>query len=353
MRRRTCLAAVLVLVGSLTGALALVLAAALPFPARAVIIDSGDGSGNVEAPPDFPWWDHVDQRLGGTTIIHLGDGWVLTAKHVGMGVLLFGDERYAPDPETLVAFGEPDSPADLIVFRLAEGKPWPDLPPMELAETTPAPGEEVLMIGNGRDRGARFEPAWQGEAAVTGWRWGDASTKRWGTNRVASPSRVVDHGDTSTLAFATRFDSFYSGDSTPHEAQAALGDSGGAVFARRDPGDPDSDWVLAGVIFTVNHPNGGPLETALYGDFTHAVDLAAHRDELIAVVRPACANGRDDDGDGRTDHPEDPDCASPSDDTEATPPAPHPETEPFWLQGVLIVAFAAGVIVVAARRRSR
>lgn len=323
--------------------------------AHAVIIDSGDGSGNIDPPPDFPWWNHVDQRLGGTSIIYLGNGWVLTARHVGMGSLLYGGTRYEPDPDTAVSFGDPDSPTDVIVFRLAEGKPWPGLRLMELAEATPVPGEEVLMIGNGRNRGERLRNESETAKPPLGWGWAGGSTKRWGTNRVAGPHRVVDHGDTSTFAFSTRFDSLFMAGATPHEAQAAVGDSGGAVFKRRDPDDPESEWVLAGVIFTVSHPNGGPLEAALYGDYTYAADLSIHRDELIEAVRPQCANERDDDGDDLIDHPADFGCESAYDDGEADGTSEPAPPDPFWLQGIVIAAAAAALIyaVTRASRRRR
>jgi len=317
--------------------------------AHAVIIDSGDGAGNIDPPPDFPWWHHVDQRLGGTSIIYLGNGWVLTARHVGMGSLLYGGTRYEPDPDTAVTFGDPDSPTDLIAFRLARGKPWPALRLMEFAATTPVPGEEVLMIGNGRNRGRRLRDERQGANSPLGWGWSAGSKKRWGTNRVAAPYQVIDHGDTSTLAFSTRFDSLFMAGATPHEAQAATGDSGGAVFKRRDANDPDSEWVLAGVIFTVNHPNGGPLETALYGDYTHAADLSVLRDELIEAVRPQCANERDDDGDGLTDHPTGADCESAHDDEEADGSSQPAAPDPFWLQGVTIAAASAALIYAVTR----
>ncbi len=280
-------------------------------PARAVIVDSGDGAGNIDPPDDLPWWDHVNERLGGTTIIYLGHGWVLTARHVGMGSLLIGGKRFEPDPETLIEFGEPGRPADLIAFRLKADRVWPDLPLLPISEVTPARGEEVLMVGNGRNRGKRLRARREGETRATGWSWGPGSKKRWGTNSVDLVDQVIEHSDTSTPSFATRFESIFMGDTTMHEAQAASGDSGGAVFKRVDPDDPESEWVLAGVMFTVRHPYGGPDKAALYGDFTYIVDVARYRDELIAAVRPVCANERDDDGDGLIDHPDDPDCVSP------------------------------------------
>ena len=52
--------------------------------ASAVIIDSSDGTGNTAAPSPDPGWSYVGTR-GGLTAVYLGDGWVLTANHVGAG----------------------------------------------------------------------------------------------------------------------------------------------------------------------------------------------------------------------------------------------------------------------------
>ncbi|MCZ6463130.1 MAG: hypothetical protein O7A09_02245, partial [Proteobacteria bacterium] len=58
------------------------LAAAAP-PASAVLIDSGDGTGNTSAPPDDPGWDHVGRTDTNLTAVYAGNGWVITAAHVG------------------------------------------------------------------------------------------------------------------------------------------------------------------------------------------------------------------------------------------------------------------------------
>ena len=74
-------------------ALVLALGSCLTWPARAVIIDSGDGTGNTSAPADDPGWAHVGNR-GGLTAIYLGNGWVLTANHVGIGDVTFDGILY-------------------------------------------------------------------------------------------------------------------------------------------------------------------------------------------------------------------------------------------------------------------
>ena len=46
----------------------------------------GDGTGNVTAPPDDPGWDHLGTK-GGTTVVYVGNRWVLTAHHVGAWII--------------------------------------------------------------------------------------------------------------------------------------------------------------------------------------------------------------------------------------------------------------------------
>lgn len=47
-----------------------------------------------------------------------------------------------------------------------------------------------------------------------------------------------------------------------------------------------------------------------------------------STLHTQCNNGRDDDGNGKTDHPQDPGCSSLTDDSEYTAPPPPPGPEP-------------------------
>jgi hypothetical protein len=59
-----------------------------------------------------------------------------------------------------------------------------------------------------------------------------------------------------------------------------------------------------------------PLYTALYGNLTWSADLSNYRSQIFDLTRPQCANEKDDDGDGLTDWPADPGCASELDNSE-------------------------------------
>jgi hypothetical protein len=270
--------------------------ALLVLGASAVIIDGVDGTANTSAPPDDPGWDHVGTR-GNLTAIYLGDGWVLTANHVGISDIVLGGVAHPPvlQSQSQVEHG------DLQLFRLVTE---PGLPPLPLTSSSPSFDSDLVMIGHGRDRGPAT--SWGG---LSGYAWDTTFSMRWGTNRVSSrvPFDVVTDGAGGlTRTFAADFG---SGLPTLHEAMGAVGDSGGAVFV-----DTGVSWELAGVIYAKDSEPGQPAETALYTNDTWIVDLSYYRPQILAIsAERACSDGTDDDGDGLIDWPADPGCGSASD----------------------------------------
>jgi len=71
-------------------------------------------------------------------------------------------------------------------------------------------------------------------------------------------------------------------DATEHEAQVAVGDSGGAVFTKSRDG-----WELAGILFAANTYSEQPPETALFGNVSLAADLSHYRDQILEITRGA------------------------------------------------------------------
>ena len=235
----------------------------------ALVIDSDAGDTSARAPAEVPGWANVGLRAG-LTAIYLGNGWVITARHVGAGDVLLGGVSYRALPESTVQLGGSKGPPlpDLIVFRI---EPRPKLPSLRIRSTPPSVGEPAVLIGAGRDRGARTR--WNGQS---GWLWGPHSLLRWGTNRVSAVGVDAGTGEIVTRAFAMRFDP----GGTRHEAQAAIGDSGGAVFIPRK-----GRFELAGVLIAVASYPTQPPETALYGNLTFAADLSIYQPKLAALLR--------------------------------------------------------------------
>lgn len=249
-------------VASLLGA---VLAATTP--ARALVVqDEGDAAARAPLAPGTV--DHVGQ-ISGTTGVYLGDGWVLTARHVGAGELRLESGRHPAVPGSWVAIDgdSPDAnPPDLGLFRV---DPPPALPRLEIARRAPRPGDPLLLVGCGLGRGAAFE--WEDRI---GWRWTGPSVCRWGRNQIASVDLDAPTPGTSTRVFAT----FFS-EREPQEAQAAHGDSGGAAFAARR-----GTWVLAGILIAVKTFPNQPAGTSMTGNSTHVADLHHYRSAILAVI---------------------------------------------------------------------
>ena len=63
------------------GVAALVTALWIPFPAGAVIVAGGDGTGNASAPSPDPGFSRL-AIVAGLSGVYLGKGWILTAGHV-------------------------------------------------------------------------------------------------------------------------------------------------------------------------------------------------------------------------------------------------------------------------------
>jgi hypothetical protein len=182
--------------------------------------------------------------------------------------------------------------ADLKIWGIY---PHPPLPDLEIRSLPTQPTGDVIMIGNGRDRGAATDtddpavwvpPPNPPNPPKTGFRWLGPKTLRWGTNRVAGHDTVPGQYNVVTESWYTFFDE--SGPSyTTDEAQGAEGDSGGAVFAKQG-----GNWELAGIMHGINLWPGDPevpgsgqqLNSALYGNATVFADLSFYRDDIMDLT---------------------------------------------------------------------
>jgi hypothetical protein len=297
--------------------------------AQAVIIETGDGNGNVTAPPDDPGWANLGTRSN-LTVVYLGRRWMLTANHVGAGDVVLEGQTYSPVPGSAIQFENPDtSQADLMVFKIFGD---PGLPPLDIPSFPPMVGDLLIAIGNGRNRGSATT-----FMELGGYDWGGGNSMRWGTNIVSEIDVLVD----TTYSFAATFTDPLDPSATTDEAAGANGDSGGGAFIK-----VGGDWYLAGTIFAISQYTGQPSTTSIYDNKLFAVDLSFYRDDILAVIeQKSCSDGLDDDGDGFTDFPADPECVSFSDDSESFPDVPT-----LGLPGMMLLVF---LILLAFSARTR
>lgn len=257
------------------------------------MINSATGTGNTNAPVDDPGWANIGV-LGGATGIYLGDGWVLTAAHVGAGAITLQGIAYNPLPGSTVQLTN-NTPGkttltDLILFQLSS-KPA-GLGSLVLASSAPRLDEPVVMIGAGRDRGSFTE--WSVNTETTPWTWTEVSSggtaagyqtlesraMRWGTNTINASD--LWYAETPSGPDVKSFTTIFTDNGTAdNEAQASLGDSGGAVFTHNG-----SSWELHGVMFDVQGFSGQPAPetTAIFGNETLSADLSYYAPQIMSIV---------------------------------------------------------------------
>ncbi|HUF62207.1 MAG TPA: trypsin-like serine protease [Verrucomicrobiales bacterium] len=309
-----------------------------------VVVDETDGSQiNTSAPSNDPGFESVVRvyRAAGSpdaSGVYLGQGWVLTADHVGKSDSLVefdisGSVFSVPVIQTM----EPAAGVDLELLRfdiaslgVAEATLLSSLSPVSLSSSTAGTGaaDEFMMIGYGRsgtvtpkayDIDTAPDPDLWSDRSVNppdgvpealAVQWGGAKQKQWGTNASAGTlaiSYTVEGQPTINPAILTLFD---GGD--PDEGQGVPGDSGGALFF-----DNGVNWELAGIMVAISQfdgnalLDGAPLEDvlpalldgqpssslAVYdyfgfpGSVTYSVNLSVFHDEILAIIPEPASGG--------------------------------------------------------------
>lgn len=227
---------------------------------------------------EFGYWDNL-VRVNDASGVYLGyhettgNGWVLSAAHV-------------PSPANITVAGvsytvfdtHPIAGTDLRLLEISgvASTPAASLPTINLASSTAATHEFVLMTGRGYTNSTTYPYPWAGTSTS------DSQVMRWGTNRVNSVE-ITTIGSVTSTSVTTVFDppsaTTEPGAVTDYEAQAAIGDSGGGMFAYRD-----GEWELIGIGHFVRDVGGSPPSSAEYGDQSVYTHVFTYRDDIETIT---------------------------------------------------------------------
>jgi autotransporter-associated beta strand protein len=312
---------------------ALVVAAAFPsLPARAVV--NAGGNANLTAPADDPGFANVGST-GGASIIYLGNRWAITASHVFLGNAGYPQWGVSPYSFSIAnSIGATYGPGQINEFgaadlRLINLTIDPGLPSLSIDTRAPRPGDAVMMIGNGRPQAGLTQEYWNVTTPVSGSTWTWTSTAapssvtpipsnfftnyynnvnppvpagtyqasavaysagqqiRWGLNQITS-TLIINN----TTGFSTTFNDprFAPGGATAaggNEAQASIGDSGGAVFFKNG-----TSWKLDGLMIANDlYPNKPDSLSAAFGEPSYMADLTSYRNTIVRAITPLAWTG--------------------------------------------------------------
>lgn len=279
-------------------------------PAFALIVDGTGSLGNI-ANVAGDSYDSV-VRVGGASGVYLGNGWVITANHVGAGTVsspntglsygaVSGSEHYLYNPDTTAA--------DITLFQISG-----DLSGLKTSTVSAAgvtSGTHISLVGYGNTNGSTkvyYDVTSSTSGDTTTYTWTPTTNsgaaeyagytyvgpgKRSGANVVGPLPSMPDvtpdaNGVTGRLGNSKVFSAQFFNDpknatgGVAFEAAVADGDSGGAVFL--------SDGTLVGIIDARSLYDGQPTSAVMYGSYSFAIDLANYYDQIqsiIAVPEPA------------------------------------------------------------------
>ncbi len=204
--------------------------------------------GKLSMVPKFNYWDHVG-TVGMGSGVYLGGGYVLTSAHVGCHPFRMDDgSTYKPDYASWRILNDAAGcKGDLAIFRVEMGKatsPLAQLGFLPVGDMGASAGAPFVMIGTGYGQSKNgVAPA--DRATTLGYNVERLRQKKWGINSLDKilQKPVATAGGYQTHCFVSTFDR------TEGEAQAADGDSGGAIFAYNAKLER---WEIVGCIVAVS-----------------------------------------------------------------------------------------------------
>jgi hypothetical protein len=210
-------------------------------------------------------WNYVG-TIGQASGTYLGNGWVITAAHVGAANFVLAGTTYPMVPNSTQSFtsttGTTTAPVDMVIFQVS---PAPALPALPLRATDPvADGSYVVMTGYGDG------------ASMT--------NETWGYNLVTEINQLLtpEGGPWITNDFVTLTGAASNGHhATGNYYQVVSGDSGGGDFIFNST---SGHWELAGI----NEVNGGvTYPNGSTQNFSGFVQLDTYAAEIEATITPS------------------------------------------------------------------
>lgn len=263
--------------------------------ASAVVVISG--STNNTAPSGQPYFGNVGS-YNSASVIYLSNQWVITARHVASSLptsVNFGGTSYTTQSGSWHRLNNTGLGAgltvdtDIVLFRLTSD---PGLPSLSIATSAPTVGQDVMMIGNGYVQQstptfwAVTEVAGDGNDIWTevtpptpynlaGYKTTGTQQVRWGVNEVDVAAATVNSGNGDVLSFTTLYNNVFT-----QEAQAVVGDSGGAALAF-----DGTSWNLLGMMHAINAYDNQP-SSAISGQSTFHANLSLYAPQIQAIITP-------------------------------------------------------------------
>lgn len=292
--------------GLFSGILSLACLGAWATEAAAVVI--AGGGPNTSPPLDDPGFAYVGQ-VGNSSGVYLGNGWVLTANHIGgtfssftVGSTTYSSVNPVPNSSSdnadnfrLHAVGDPSDKIDLRLFRVTvpTGSGLSFLSPLKLPTQNLSVGENGVMIGRGRGQTSTSISTWYVDVDTLPFTWytspvpgvtdaiaqgypvGGDSTRavRWATNSVESLSVQNPVGDGPLDGFFIDFDNVLN------EGLAVIHDSGSPFFIKRG-----GTWQIVGIAHALYTFSGQPANTAIFGNQNFYSNLFAFAPQFAELI---------------------------------------------------------------------
>lgn len=209
-------------------------------------------------------WNYVGEINGGASGTYLGDGWVLTAGHVGPGTFSLNGNSYSAISGSAQTFGA----ADLSLFQInttsSNNGTVLSLPSLALSAAGPTPfdgtsGSSVAMIG-------------YGNSSPNG-------NESWGVNTVTQtnePVTLTGYSYVSNDFLTVLGTTTVGGNSITNSASLVAGDSGGGDFIRNAV---TGVWELAGINEGVGTTGQGQTVSAF-------VQLNTYAPQIEGIISP-------------------------------------------------------------------